>query len=762
MTGNLIEKGKTIYEVDEPLNALHMISEGRVIARYPGGEYYLSKGDIIGICEVAYDVHFISYEAAEDTNLATYPCPTPSVLDEIITKYPDVARLFLLSAFSQINTLLEHCSISGLNCSSLYQNLSDDYNRYVEICSHYKIAPQIPDGYEDLTAYLGEESPDYWLASYYLGMSHLLSGELYTEIISDPAVPIGLIKKCCLDFHKVYLALEEQYRYLKLINSFYFNELNSDLFEFYSNLYYKLGSNSPDSDELFADINQFILLYGSENETDMDAELLQKRISTFQENIATMQIPGVTKEIDEEVQLPDELKDSLNTILEYSEVNDDIAAAFRGLTLEYKHLKDKFATDEDSIKLRAGLTKTFNAIYSTVIRKAITAKEIPTAVKMFLYFGFVDEELAGSLNTNKLLELLDELDEGPKNGVYTLFHWMKAIYAGEKEPSRNEFDQDYTDFLHKQRATGEITDKDFKLLENDNKAKLNYELSNMFLSANKITYGRISVYCPIFIEENIFKDLWNSFTSPDKIHDAINNVRRTDFSAYFRESMDNTPNTPLGKELVHFEFLPDVILMPNVGIRGSMWQEIEGKRRTTPGRIFLSIFHLEDLKLTMVRLSGEFRWEMCKRIQGSRWNMISDKSLTSEYFDYVQFYRKNRDLSNEAKEKIRASLQRSKNSYKEMFVRDYIEWIMFEGGGSPRLNKVAREIMFNYCPFSKEICDKLKTNPLYSDLINRRNIQSAQKLHRVSVLIQKIEASGRGIPTVLREEVNYIQGIPNI
>ena len=30
------------------------------------------------------------------------------------------------------------------------------------------------------------------------------------------------------------------------------------------------------------------------------------------------------------------------------------------------------------------------------------------------------------------------------------------------------------------------------------------------------------------------------------------------------------------KEVIHVEVLPDFILMPNVGNRGVMWQEIEG------------------------------------------------------------------------------------------------------------------------------------------------------------------------------------------
>ena len=214
----------------------------------------------------------------------------------------------------------------------------------------------------------------------------------------------------------------------------------------------------------------------------------------------------------------------------------------------------------------------------------------------------------------------------------------------------------------------------------------------------------------------------------------------------------------MGKEIIHLEYLPDIILMPNVGIRGVMWQEIEGKKRNSPGRMFFSIFHMEDISTTMVRLTGEFRWEMCKRIQGSRWNDISERSLTSEYFDYVQFYRRNHDLSSEAKEKIRNSLQRARNSFKEMFVRDYIVWILFEGTGSPRLNKVARRILFTYCPFPAALAKTMEQNPTFSEMLARQKVLNGQRLHHLDTLRQKLRNSDIPIPPTLDTEYAYTKG----
>jgi len=757
MNGITLEKGKTIYEPGQPLTTLHLITNGRISVSYPGGSYQLGKGDVIGVCEICYEVHFLKYTAVEDTSIVTYPFSNIAELDDLLSNHPDVARLFILSAFRQINSILESCSVSELNCSSLYQVLTEDYENYTALCKRYRLQPRVLDQWDYATAYLGDESPDFWVNDYYLGLTRIYSGESYKTLVKESSVSCGLLRKCSLDFRKAYSSLEEQYRYLQQINDFYFSQSGDDLFDFYTTLYYKLGPTCEDSDSLFADINRMILTYSTDSL--VDREILDMRIESFQNNIAMLQTPPEEGEPTEISDAPiAELLGSLNTILEFAQLDAQTTASFRQHVQSYKALPDKFSTEDDCSALRVALTAEFHTLYTAVFKQSLEANELPAAVRMFLYFGYVDEELAGARNTSTLYRIADGISDHSDHGVYTFYDWLLAIYHGKKEPSRNEFDQDYNDFVHSQKLNGNLSDAERKAMETDRMAKVDFELENMFPSVNKITYGRISIYCPLFIEENVLKDLESSYVTVSSISKALEQIRKVDYSAFYRESLDMDHVNVIGKETVHFEFLPDIILMPNVGIRGSMWQEIEGKRRNTPGRMLFSIFHLEDINLSLIRLTGEFRWELCKRIQGSRWNDVSDPSLTSEYFDYIQFYRKNHDLTSEAKERVRSSLQRAKNSFKEMFVRDYMVWIMFEGTGSPRLNKVARKILFTYCPFPKDICDTMRQNPLYAELFTRYDIVTAQKLHRLDMLIKKIRNSGQQVPESLEREQKFISG----
>lgn len=759
MAGTALEKGKKIYKNGQPMTALHLIANGAVEAEYPGGTYQLKKGDVIGICEVCSEVHFLEYTTTEETTILTYPVSNMEALGDLLQKHPDVAKVFLLSLFRQINTLLGQSSISEMNCATLHQNLMADYEKYNSLCARYRVAPRSLEGIQDIAAYIVEEDPDLWLNSYYLGLQNVYAGGASKILVQEPGLSLGMLRKGSLDFRKTYTVLDEQNNYSTQILQYYLSSSGNDLFDFYTSLYYKLGANSEDAVALSADIERMIKHF--EGNPALDAEQVTQRVQSFRNKasvISTAEPETDQKEDSLNASIQSELAGSLNAILEYAGPDFADAESFRQHVDAYKKLEDKNAMDDTAGKLRKRLTAEFNSLYSTVFERTLSTPYIPTPVKMFLYFGYVDEELAGAANCATLYNLTFGIGDQSQFGVYTLYHWLNAIYNGEKPPSRNEFDEDFTDYLHKQKAQGNITASQMSSMEKDPLCRVKFELENMFPSVNKVTFGRISTFCPLFTADNVLKDLKSSFVTVTQINKALESIRNIDFSAFFRESMDYDNMDTMGKEIVHLEYLPDVILAPNVGIRGVMWQEIEGKKRNSPGRMIFSIFHMEDITTSMVRLTGEFRWEMCKRIQGPRWNDVSERSLTSEYFDYIQFYRKNHELSGEAKERVRVSLQRAKNSFKEMFVRDYIIWVLFEGNNSPRLNKVARKIMFTYCPFPASLSASLSQNPLYSELLERQKVLSSQRVHHLEVLAQKIKNTGAKIPQTLETEIAYTQG----
>ena len=751
-----IQGGSVICQSGQSFTSLQMIMKGTVRAVYSDGEFFLDKGDIIGLCELYHDSYIFSYIASDDVTIAPFPYKTGN-LAALFKKQPEFIQLIASSCFKQMKNVLEVYEFSKYDCDNLYHYLMDSYSEYANLCGRYRMSPRLLPDLENIEPLTLEEDIPQWLTEYYENMTTVLSNTLSMSPVPYYDFLNGILMKTSQDIAEVMSVCRIMYDYKADIAQLLMNENRLDLFDLYTTLFFRIGQHDEASTSIGAAVSRMMI--NLEGFGSIDRSLYETRIAEYKENLAAIEEHGfeAPSENPDVTKHAEELAGSLEKILAYAECDAEVSDNFRKYITEYKAQIDKNTTDDSSRHLRMSITKLFYKIYTAAFQVSLHDKQIPTVLRMFFLFGYVDEELAGMENAAYLYSIADHFPSDPEKHVYTVYEWLKAIYDGKKEPSRNEFDVDYTSHVHELKVTGKITALQEKQMAANNAQKVMFELANMFPLVNKITFGRLSTFCPVFSEHNVLKDLCKTMVSAERLTEAVNSIRETDFGAYCRETVYSNPEGGVAKEFVNVEVLPDIILLPNIGIRGVMWQEIEGKRRTTPARMMTSIFQMEDLMTTMARLTGEFRWEMCKRVQGARWNDVSDRSLTSEYFEYIQFYKKNHDLTPEAKDKIKSAMQKAKNSYKEMFVRDYVIWIMFEGEGAPRLNKVARNILFTYCPFSKEIRGKLHTNPLYKDILDRYDIRIAQKLHHLDNLYQKLQNSRLPVPPEVSGQRNFLE-----
>lgn len=744
--------GTVLIQSEQAISALHLIMKGSVRASYPGGEFYLYKGDVIGACELLYDSHFISYQATEDTALASYACNNGH-LSELLHAKSDLSNLIVASLFRQMKEILDQYELTKFDCDNFYQYLMKSYSEYGRFTAKHGLSTRVLPGLEDVSELeLEEDVPD-WLNSYYEQLQRIMKSITAKSQIAD--FIRGMLLKASKDVYEIIYVCRELYEYKSEIAGLLMNENKLDFFDLYASLLYRIGAHDEDSTAITAALGTMMIQL--ENQDSIDKKMYRERVQEYKTKLEALQnaVDSPDDQSSSASDVPD-LTDSLHTILTYAECDEETTTAFKAAIDKYNKVSDKNASDDGSRKLRMTITKLFYKVYSKAFMKSLSDSNVPKIVKMFFNFGYVDEKLAGLENAAYLYSIVDSLPSDPSRNVYTAYEWMKEVYEGRKAPCRNEFDNDFAAYVHELKVNGKITAAQEGPMLTDRSKQVEFELDNMFQSVNKITFGRISIFCPVFSESNVLKDLPESLVSADKVRESFKQICAIDFSAYYRDTMYARPEIGIVKESISVEILPDVILMPNVGIRGVMWQEIEGRKRTTPARMMVSIFQMEDLNNILVRLTGEYRWEMCKRIQGARWNDVSEPSLTSEYFDYIQFYKKNRELSADAKEKVKLSMQKAKNSFKEMFIRDYESWIIYEGAGSPRMNKVARTILFNHCPFSKEVRDKLKANPLYKDMMDRYGVKQSQKVHHMDNLIQKVKNSGAEVPAEIAEQREYL------
>ncbi|HAF26166.1 MAG TPA: hypothetical protein DCG85_02490 [Lachnospiraceae bacterium] len=709
MTSKTIPAGTVIYEsMKDTVSTLDIIARGVVRASGDYSTIDLAPGSVIGIGELPGQNYVFSYEVAEEATIYSYPYESEASLVALLKGNPK-----LLSALVAMSVRYAK-NMQGAVLDTLefvrneYERLKADLGEYPSVAI---LAGITPKPFEELNAFGAPEILDKARGWHRDFVEDLYENEakFKKEFYSIPSIGLGI----GLSVNSY--ALESRDFMLDVMA--YMDELTRLSKEFKSDW----------------------------------AEAKEKASATMEE-IAN----GVDGSEQKEDKSDDSIKNCLNEIRKFASPEITVYSAFSSALDSFKNNPDRYGNADETRKLRRDLSNLFYDIYLAVFLKAYKTRwdDIPIGVRMFLLFGFVDDKLAGADNTKKLSAIASSISIGGDKKIVTMYEWLRLIYEDKVVPSRNEFDLDYPAYLKEQKKEGHINEAKEKQLLTSMIDRLKFEIKNLFMIGNRITFGRITTCVPVFDKENVYRQLDSAYLSADAINTQIEKIRKIDFTAFCRQSVFSMPEAGINSLFTTQEVLPYVILMPNTGTRASLWQEIDSKKRNTPARMIISIIHMEDIEDTMIRLVGEFRWEMCKTEHGIHWNDITDPSLTSCYSDYLQFYRKNSKLSPEVREKISMALKSNANSFKKVFISDYTTYIKYESKYALRLNKFSRELLFTFCPFSKEITASLKDNPQYTELIDRYVSESAHKVKQLNNLCVKIKKAGLTVPDEIRKEID--------
>ena len=453
-------------------------------------------------------------------------------------------------------------------------------------------------------------------------------------------------------------------------------------------------------------------------------------------------------------ELPAEVKNPTKRLIDMSGIEEGKAKNFMKSLQAFKKLRDKFSTEDDVRKIRRGVTSVFFEIYREVAKRAIINGNRSKLVEMFINFGYMDDEL---LTPNQIMDLYEIKDKSKTKrvNVYYIDEWLQKIYDKDEPPSVNGFGQDYREALRELKKRGTISDKELEEHWESSSKRLEYEVDNMIETTHRLCYGQVSVYFPILHKDMITKDLERALIRRDVMEKSIKEITDIDFSAFYREVLYKNKELNIEKELVMQEVLPNIILMPTFGSRAIMWEELSSRQKNSTGRFLFPIFTSEEIESLLLPTIGAFRWELCKTMLGPAWNDITQMSITSEYSDYVQFYKKNRNLSDESKEKLKIQIKKCRNNLREVFVSDYNLWIRYESKGIMRLNRVARGILYRQVPFAKNIRDELSKQPMFSEIANRfKNIRN-KKATELENRYFKFTKTGNPLPPELQHHIEF-------
>ncbi len=674
-----IETGKLIFEKGKQMKQIALVVKGTIRAVNDFMEYVIPSGNIIGILAGREGEYIFNYYAQNDCMVYYIDFNDYDDLSVLSSAVKDYKELCELSAEFQFKKIMSaYDALNNLTIRT-YEKIKVSYDKYKKMCQTYSVKPIICKEIDDMEMQAYEKSDDYSGTEYLIKLMELPKDIHKSFFESDFEI---------LRFHLTLesnLADELNEKCMKLITTFYENNTllcsgTVNIFSMCSKLALgaaEAGGNAKDVMDMVEEIVSAI----KESKSTIEEVLGLKYDCDFNKIMDIYTAIGNQIRKDSSVESDTEMlsdysrsaaedvtSESTGTfrkLAEYAGYSKEETALYEKYLAAFQALKDKFGTDDESRKLRKILTDGFYNIYEKVFLRAEDENNHERYIDVFLNFGVIDEKMLGSETivdiysddvVGRIKDGNDDNDTG-RPCIFSIRQWLSAIYSGRREPSKNEFDLDYVEEFRELKKTEKFTDAQEREYLNDRKRKVQFEIKNMFTVNNRLTNGQITTFCPVLKEEDFLKSPRECRIKKADLIRQMEEITEIDFQAYAREYMYESVEDKIPKMGINKIVLPDIILMPTVGKKGSMWQEISGKRRDSRGRFMLPIYTLEDLKLTLIRMTGAFRWELCRTIQGTYWNDVRERSLTSEYCDYIQFYRKNKDLSEEAKEKIKKACQ---------------------------------------------------------------------------------------------------------
>lgn len=727
------KKGEYIARQQDKVRAWYIIQRGVVLQKNAFVEARMQQGGIIGILEQ--DWFICDYVAESDVTLFMFPCESVDDLHIFFLAEQKMRSFFLRSAMMQRHQQFVLYQKWVNRVQKFQRQLGVFYNEYKAVCGRLHMEAETIYGLEHFEPLVMKHRVQNWELKQSNSLIQFYLDDYLKLFDQDENMCIGAIMEASAQMHRVILGIEEVVEFLRYQKDDLFSDKQQSLYQAFWSLYLSIQDNDKEVSAVTKKLGE-ILDFAKQMEI-YDQNLL---------NESRLSLDAALQRVEETTDRPGEKgwrpASDLEFLLAFSNLEQKEQLVVMKLLEEFKGSMNLPGSDERAYQLRKQMTKTFYKVYTGCLKAAITLeleekRQVPPTVLLFLNFGYMDSSLLGEEKTEDLYHLVAHLDLCRSEHVFTMYEWLKAVYLGKREPSKNEFDLDYAGTLAEALKQREITKEEFGIKSRDQEAKLMFELENMFPSVNRITYGSITSFCPILREDDVMGMPQRLLVTTAKIEAFFNELRMIDYSVFYRPILNHGLGGDMRHEALMQEILPDVVLMPNGGSRAMMWQETASVRNDTPARFMLPILFGGDLKEQLLEITGRFRWEICRKIQGIHWNDIRDRSLTSEYYDYLQFYRKNHELSGDTKQQIKNALTRAKNNFREVFVRDYLNYIKYEARGGFRLNRYARRIMFTYCPLSKGKCQELKANPMFSEVISRHETMQARDAKRIQGLYDK-------------------------
>lgn len=449
-----------------------------------------------------------------------------------------------------------------------------------------------------------------------------------------------------------------------------------------------------------------------------------------------------------------EFQNSVDKILAWSETPADKTTQFKKDWDTLKKFKNPLdGSDDDVRKLRRRVSLQYWEIFERGMLKYLRKRsDLPRYMRLFFDYGFMDETQLDAEHLSTLMNASYGKGD-PWLPIYTVTEWLAAIYDRKVATSVSEMGLTFFETLRQDPSNRDKKwrrESDLPPEINSPEARVKFEIKEMLQMNCRLCSGNISSHLNILTRHQITQQLSKVLITKDTVVAEVRKIVGTDFGAFHREVLYTNEAMNIQREFIQVQITPNIVLVPSIGTVIQFWQDREGNDRMSRGRLIAPIMVTADLHMMLLKAIGTYRWEMCKTTMGPDWNNISVSSLTADYTDYVQFYYKSKELSEEIKEKLGEDFKRFRDD-RARFVNDYSIYMRFESDGSQRMNRVSRKIFTKHVPFSKEIRERLLKLPSYTDVVQKSINIRKKKANELTPRYTKYERENKSLPKELSE-----------
>jgi hypothetical protein len=74
----------------------------------------------------------------------------------------------------------------------------------------------------------------------------------------------------------------------------------------------------------------------------------------------------------------------------------------------------------------------------------------------------------------------------------------------------------------------------------------------------------------VYADHNVQRKPKDTLVTAEAVRGILDEIRSIDYSAFYRETTYSNQKLGIANETISVEVLPNIILMPNIGLRGSM------------------------------------------------------------------------------------------------------------------------------------------------------------------------------------------------